>query len=251
MHSQTSKILLAAGIATLASQAIAADAVDQYQPAPIANEISASPYAIYLKGFTGITFGGGAQTDGLIGGTPQSVDTEQDVGFTIGGAVGVEINSLRFGSLTPRAELEFSYNESNVDEIFFSGNGPALEANIAGDISTFNGFVNTYLDLDTGTKLTPYAGVGIGFGHVDFDFAYGPNPAAPVVVTESDTGFAAQAIVGASYALTEKFALDFDARYQRTFDVASPRVNGAGAVTGIVEGDVDNFAITTGIRMKF
>jgi len=63
-----------------------------------------------------------------------------------------------------RAELELSYSDSDIDQIFFSGNGPAAEINVGGDFSSTNLFVNALFDLpELGTDLiTPYAGAGIG-----------------------------------------------------------------------------------------
>lgn len=236
-------LLGAALLAAASSHAFAADAVTQSGGFVDAG----SPFAIYLKGFGGVTFNGDYESDGLIGGAPQSVDVNLDAGYIIGGAIGASLDYARFGNVTPRVELELSYSESDAGETFFSGNGPAAEINVDGDIKTLNVFANALFDIDTGTKITPYVGGGIGFGRTDFDVVYGPG----VRLTDSDTGFAAQAIVGASYALTETLALDLDLRYARTFSVDSPRLNPAGGLTGVVNGDVDTFAITTGLRIKF
>lgn len=225
-----------------------ASAADIVDPAPeVPTQVSEANYGLYVKGFGGVTFNGGANTDGIIGGAPESVNTDQRAGYTLGGAVGYEFNYARFGQFTPRAELELSYSRSKVDDIFFSGNGPAKENNVSGEISTVTGFANVYLDYNTDTFFTPYAGVGLGAGRVNFDFVYGPN----VRVNQSDEGIAAQAIIGGSFDITDAIALDVDARYQRIFDVSSQRINGAGALTGIVNGDVDTFALTTGLRLSF
>lgn len=245
-NTSCASLIAIAAVAGFSVHASAADIIDTV-PEASSPVINASNYGLYVKGFGGITFNGGADTDGIIGGTSRTVSTDQEVGYTLGGAIGYEFDYARFGQFTPRAELELSYSRSKVDEIFFSGNGPATELNVSGDISTVTGFANVYLDYDTDTFFTPYAGVGLGAGRVNFDFAYGPN----VRVNESDTGVAAQAILGGSFAITDGIALDVDARYQRIFDVSSQRINGAGAVTGIINGDVDTFALTTGLRLSF
>ncbi|MEO0618930.1 MAG: outer membrane beta-barrel protein [Pseudomonadota bacterium] len=199
----------------------------------------------YVHAFGGLALAPDANFDGIIGGNPQSVDVEFDTGGNFGVAVGATLGDA--GALRPRAELELSYRSNDVDRIFFSGNGPAEEINVAGDVSALNVMANLLFDLPTGTALTPYAGVGVGVSFVDLDFVYGPG----VRVPQSTSAFAAQLIGGASLAISESTAITFDARYLRAFNVDSQRLNPAGVSTGVVEDDIDTVALNVGLKFSF
>jgi len=203
------------------------------------------------SGFYGSVFVGGsfpseAGFDGVIGGNPQSVDVEYDTGYAVGGTLGKSWGLV--GSVRPRTELEVSYRQSDVDEIFFTGNGPAAEINVDGDSSSTTVFANALFDVPlAGIPVTPYAGFGVGIAFTEQDFVYGPG----VAVGDSDEVFAAQLIAGASYDLSDRIALTLDGRYQRAFGVESRRVAPNGTVTGIVEDDLDTFTVAVGMRLKF
>lgn len=193
--------------------------------------------------YGGVTFEGESEYDGII--TPpggnQSVDTEYDAGYNFGIGVGANITS------SIRAEVELSYSESDADEIFFSGNGPAAEINVDGSFQATTLFANGLYDFDTGGAVTPYVGLGLGVAFVEQDLVYGPG----VTVNEDDTVFATQLIAGASYDLSETLALTGDVRYRRLYDVESQRFDAAGASTGTVSGDYDDFSVNVGLRFRF
>ena len=200
----------------------------------------------YGSVFVGASFPATVDFKGVIGGSPQSVETDYDTGYAVGATLGKSWGLV--GSVRPRTEIELSYSESDVDTIFFSGNGPAEEINVAGDSSSTTVFANALLDIPlSGIPVTPYIGAGIGVAFTEQDFAYGPG----VHVGDSDEVFAAQLIAGASYDISDRFALTLDGRYQRAFGVESRRVAPNGTVTGTVEDDLDTFAVTLGLRIKF
>ncbi len=207
---------------------------------------------LYLSVFGGVLFEDDFNStivNGPAAGATYSIDL--DTGFLFGAAAGVELSGFASG-FTPRLELELSYRALDVGTVNFSGNGPGAELNVAGDVDTFAIFANALADFDTGGPITPYVGVGLGVGFVDYNFSY---QTGPLIVNDngSDTDFAAQIIAGFSYELSENVDLLLDARYSRIFDVEVNRVNATagGVLTGTFEDDIDNFAITTGLRIKF
>lgn len=200
----------------------------------------------YASGFLGGSFASDADFEGVIGGSPQSVEAQYDTGLAVGIAVGKQWGVI--GALRPRTEIELSYRENDIDELFFSGNGPAAEINVAGDSSSTTLFANALVDIPLqGAPVTPYIGAGIGIAFTQQDFVYGPG----VHVGDSDDVFAAQLIAGASYDLSDRIALTLDGRYQRAFGVTSRRVAPTGAVTGVIEDDLDSFTVALGMRVKF
>lgn len=201
----------------------------------------------YIHGFIGYSQLQDSDFSGTIGGSSQSVDTDFDGGYGLGVAIGKEIPQWSNDSIGTRIELELSYRDNDVDGVNFSGNGPAAEGNVSGDISQTSLFANVLFDFKQSGPLTPFAGFGVGATYSDIDFSYGPG----VELDDSDTTFAAQLIAGVAYDINPGTALTVDARYSRAFDVSSERLAPNGASTGNVEDDLDTVSINFGLRYNF
>ncbi|MEM7301141.1 MAG: outer membrane beta-barrel protein, partial [Pseudomonadota bacterium] len=157
----------------------------------------------YVSLHGGVIFAGEADLSGTIGGANQTVRAETDAGFRVGGAVGAVL-PVDFGGPQLRAELELAYQKADVDQVFFSGNGPAAEVNVSGDISSTTLFVNAFIDFPIeSVGLTPFVGAGLGIAFTDQSFVYGPG----ININDNDTNFAGQVIVGVAYDLTERVSL--------------------------------------------
>jgi len=200
--------------------------------------------------FYGSVYGGYSnlldpEFSGTVGGASQSVEVEGEDGYVFGIAIGRTLADL--GSATLRGEIELSYGENEADEVFFSGNGPAAEINVDGDITTTRLFANVIADFKTQTAFTPYVGAGIGGSRTEFDIAYGPG----VELDDESDNFSAQLILGSSYALNETTSLFGDVRLIRDFDVETDRLSPAGAVTGTISDDVDTANFNVGISFAF
>lgn len=208
----------------------------------------------YVSVFGGFSFQENAKFRGTITppGGSQSVNVDFDDGFVVGGALGARLNEWNFGALTPRLEIELSYRENDVDEVNFSGNGPAAEANPRGDVGSIFLMGNVLLDLPSfaNDKLTPFFGGGLGIAFVDNNIRYGP-PGPGFNLSESDEAFALQFIAGFDFKLTENIALTVDGRYYRAFAVKSDRLTPAGVNTGSPDADIDGFNLNGGIRLEF
>ncbi|WP_170772824.1 outer membrane protein [Ruegeria lacuscaerulensis] len=212
--------------------------------APVAQSLTDD---LYVHGFAGYSNLQDSDFTGTVNGGPESVDTDFDGGFGLGIAIGKEIPQWSNDSIATRVELELSYRDNDVDGVNFSGNGPASEVNVSGDVTQTSLFANVLVDFKTASALTPYVGLGLGVAYTDLDFSYGPG----VELDDSDTNFAAQIIAGVAYDVSENTALTLDTRYSRAFDVSSDRLAPNGALTGTVEDDIDAFSINFGVRQRF
>ncbi|GGX55892.1 hypothetical protein GCM10007385_25690 [Tateyamaria omphalii] len=199
----------------------------------------------YFFAFGGAVLNGSQDADGIIGGNPQSVDTDYDDGFQFGLGVGRSFGT--FGNVGVRGEIELSYSDTDADTIAFSGNGPANEINVAGGLQSTTLFANIYADFETAGAVTPFVGAGVGIGRFSQDLVYGPG----VRVSESDTAFGGQLIAGVSWAASDTVTWTLDARYREFFDIESNRFAPSGASTGVVSGDASAFSINVGARIAF
>lgn len=226
------RLLLTSAALTLSASALAAQSLSD---------------GAYIQGFIGYSQLQDSDFSGTIGAATQSVDTDFDGGYGLGLAIGKEIPQWSNGNVGTRIELELSYRDNDVDGVNFSGNGPAPEGNVSGDVSQTSLFANVLFDFKQSGKVTPFAGFGLGATYSDLNFVYGPG----VALDDSDTNFAAQLIAGVAYDINSSTAFTVDARYSRAFDVSSQRLAPNGASTGTVEDDLDTFSVNFGLRYSF
>ncbi|WP_171178844.1 outer membrane protein [Ruegeria sp. HKCCD8929] len=227
-----SRLILASAALALSASALSAQSL---------------PDGTYIQGFVGANQLQDTDFSGTIGGAPQSVAGDFDTGYGLGLAIGREIRQWSNGNIGTRIELELSYRDNDVDGLNFSGNGPAPEVNVSGDVASTSLFANVLFDFKQSGAFTPFAGFGVGATRSDLDLVYGPG----VRIDGDDTSFGAQAIAGVAYELNPSTDVTLDARYSRAFDVSSPRLAPNGSVTGTVEDDLDTFSLNLGLRFNF
>lgn len=141
------------------------------------------------------------------------IKTTFDSGYAAGAALGYNL-----GQLSPtggvRAEFEFSYRKSDVEDHSLNG-GPAL-AGPTGEVETTAFMLNGYYDVLLG-RVVPYIGAGIGAANVNFkEFGVA---AIPNVLDDDETVLAYQGIAGVRYGLTDALSLGVEYRYFATSDV--------------------------------
>ncbi len=200
----------------------------------------------YVSVFGGLASINDNVFSGNVGGAPQTVENDFDNGFNIGVAVGREFGSIGNG-VGLRGEIELSYSDSNVDQVFFSGNGPGAEVNVDGDQTSTRLFANVYADFESGGTFTPFVGAGLGLANTQTDIVYGPG----VRLDSSDTNVAVQLIAGGAYAINDRTSIVGDLRYIRDFGVEADRFLGSGALSGTLEDDIDTFQVNVGLRFSF
>lgn len=147
---------------------------------------------------------------------------EFDPGWTGLGAVGYAFaNGLRL-------EGELGYRRNGVD------NGP-------GNASAWSLMGNALYDFNTGTRFTPYVGVGVGGARLNFN-----NVATGgTTVDDGDTVVAYQGLAGVGYQVTTNLSVDLGYRY---FTTEKPRFSSSA---GTVESDYDDHAVVLGLRYQF
>jgi opacity protein-like surface antigen len=160
------------GSAMMLAMATASQAADPYAPPPVAE--TPQDYAKmgwYLRGDIGWSFlewSGG----------------EDDNAFALGGGVGYQFNDYLRSDL--RVDWAGNYDIGGGDDM---------------GVTTVLG--NLYLDVPTGTMITPYVGGGIGYGWTSVDGA-----------GDDGDGLAWAISAGASVDLSESIAMDVGYRFR-------------------------------------
>jgi len=130
-----------------------------------------------------------------------TLDFSFDPGFGASVAFGHAYNT------GARAELEFSYLKSDVDEVTLVGEG---SASLGGDGTLMTMMLNGYYDFMPTQFISPFLGAGIGYANADLEI---------LGMSEDDDVFAYQAIAGAAFTLTDQLKFDIQYRYFDTEDL--------------------------------
>lgn len=184
---------------------------------------------LYIKGGLGYTV---SQDQDYADGV-NARETEIDDGYLVQGAVGYDYGMVR-------SEVELSYRRNEVDGHQF--NGAAL-ANPGGDATSFAGMVNGYVDIPTGTIVTPYVGLGVGFARVDAD---GYDTSGTDFLDDGETAFAYQGMAGLDFAIDDTLSFYTEYKYFAVDNLETRTVAGNSS-----DLDYDNHAFTAGLRYSF
>lgn len=170
-------------------------------------------------------------------GAPVGWMTDFDSGMAYSIAFGWRHDAFRF-------ELEYAMSDSDINShkgvsaagidltsidagVLLTGNVGDLGVSVGGLVAAAQGslesntfFLNAYYDFMSDESFSPYIGAGVGYADTDVDFM----PSGVGVINDSDSGFAYQFILGASYAINDTLELYGDVRYRAADDatVASP-----------------------------
>ncbi len=174
-------------------------------------------------------------------GTDLSGNVESDMGFNVGGAIG-----MRFYEIF-RAELELGYHRAETNSISVQ-NEPD---NGKGYISLLSVMANGYVDYDLDIGIIPYVGVGVGWGRVELD---AKNDNGVLRVDGSDNVFTWALMIGGSVPISEMIDLSVGYRYIATEDL---ELNSSVLRTGTtrdaerLDGEFDSHEGVVSIRYKF
>ena len=170
------------------------------------------------------------QTLKATGVTSRSV--RADDGWMAAAQLGYDLGWLRF-------ELEGGFRQNDTDTISLPGGG---RQRVKGDIGGWYAMANAIVDIDTGSPLTPYIGVGAGAMGLSHDFA-----GAGFRVDDSKTVFAYQAIAGLAWNFTPNVSAHVDYRWFRTLD-GSFRDHLSGAS---YKSSYESHAVMAGLTWRF
>lgn len=137
-----------------------------------------------------------------------------------------------------RTEAEFVYRHASVDDVT-----PGAAAD-GGGVHSLALMANALYDIETGTRFTPYVGVGVGGARVAADNLRTVGTAS--VLDDEDYAFAYQAIAGVAVELEGNWAFVADYRYFSTTDLDFKNAAGLKAET---EHGAHN--IMLGVRYQF
>ncbi len=163
------------------------------------------PASFYVGIFGGATFPLDSRIDGPQ--VPSGSRATWDTGFVAGGTVGYIIGNGF------RVELEGAYRESSIGQLY------GVNAS-NGRISNITAMGNVLYDINTGTFVTPYIGVGVGASYAQVRATPGPT-ATQVWFSDHDVVLAYQGIAGLSFQVTPEIALGIDYRF---FGTMEPRI---------------------------
>ena len=194
-------------------------------------------------------------------GTSLAWDTEFETGYAISGQLGLSFaNGLR-------GEIELSYTSADVEghenlaaggavidgvDVAVLTRGAPSAANptvgevIAdgqGKVKTLGAFLNGFYDINAGGSFSPYVGAGIGYQRVDVLF----RPSGVPVADDDDSGFAWQAMAGASIAVSQSVGLFVQYAYRQGFERADIPLDLVPATLGVENG---GSLVTAGVRLS-
>ena len=175
------------------------------------------------------------------------------VTYDLGYSAGVQIG-YAFGG--PRVEFEYNYRNNGASTIY-TVNGTQ---SASGSLTSNNFMLNVLYDFDTGSKWTPYIGLGLGVADVSANNIHPSNAVAVGSFLDgSSSKFAAQFIFGAEYAVSDKIGVTIDWRglwaANANFNYGLACSGGGGTTncqqTGTTNYDYWNGALNVGLRIKF
>ncbi len=221
-----SALLLSGGLA-MAADMPDMSYVEQMEPAPL------PPAGFYASLHAGYVMPGDVDGE-IVPGPASDIEVDVEDGYRFGGALGYDFNSM-IG-----VELEASFIESDVDSITAPAVATTLQTSGSAKTITLMGNVIVGNQYD---RWRPYVGIGAGAAHLDLD----------VVVTgldnidDSDWAFAAQALAGLDFSLTDTVSLG--ARYRFLHIGSTDYTDTAGDAVSI-----DSFgthSIEAALKVKF
>jgi len=150
-----------------------------------------------------------------------------------------------FGKIRLEGEIAYRDNNASTLRVTNAGGLPGVVSGPAsGDVKAISYMVNALWDLDFGSKVTPYIGVGAGMAHIKLD-SY--SAGGPVTGYASDNTFAMQGIAGLAYSLSRKVDLTVDYRYMFAADDARLR----DSLGRTIHADYGNHAVMVGLTFRF
>lgn len=154
--------------------------------------------------------------------TGYGLSAEAGIAYRNGFRSGIELVHTSAGVKTHKRVNVANVNIDGVDAAVLTGSPTQLGATVAqvvadddGKIRNTGVFANLYYDFNRGGRLSPYAGAGIGYSNVGVEY----NPSNVPIIDGNKNKFALQLKGGASYDMTERFALYSELAYRVTDDI--------------------------------
>jgi len=214
--------------------------------APFAAEAQtmALPHGLYV----GVDAGVIVPESISVHGSSAGVTFNGDLNFETGAATGITLGY----HVTPFIAVEGNFEYAGFDlhslsgTVSVSGGGSASgSVGLQGHLDTYNGLFNAIwspLGAANWNGLSPYLGAGLGFSHIN-ETLNGAGGVSFSTVTDDETDFAANGIVGVDYAVMPQ--LTIGARYRLIY------VNTSSSDSGFSNGDFIGHVITANATWHF
>jgi opacity protein-like surface antigen len=198
----------------------------------------------YVGGFIGASIPRDADVTGFdfFSDVPFDERVEFDPGINIGGSLGYDFGYVRL-------EGELAYKYSEISAITEKSNGlPFLD--VDGNLGSFSGMANVFIDLHNPSPVTPYFGGGVGFAALTLSDTFGTDSVngarIPLYLEDDDAVFAYQVGAGVGIELNPQLTLDLGYRYFGT-----SKANFGGDLPIATDMKFESHNATVGIRVKF
>ncbi|MDO9711160.1 OmpA family protein [Paracraurococcus lichenis] len=215
----------------------------------LAATVLALPVAAQAQPVSGLYVGAGAGLNYH----QESTDSGLKLKYKDVGAVGLGALGWGFGNGL-RAELEGNYRSNDLRRSTIGG---VRASDTAGSVLNYGVMVNAVYDIQTGSPITPYLGVGAGYGWVESHKIRATTGALTTTSTDTAGNFAYQGIAGVGYNLGAGLTLTAEYRFYGTLDpkldaeVRSGAANGRVLASGKIEPTNYNHSVLLGVRYAF
>lgn len=215
-------------------------------PTPVIEHIPQAPAVggIYLRGDIGYKI---YNSPDLRYGTLDFSNESMDGTFMIGAGIGYKFNNYFRTDVT--VDYEFPAEVSAGAPCGGCGGDSVEKA----DIDVWTVMLNGYVDIGTWNRITPYVGAGIGASYVTtsgINFR-NPNGATGSYPGDSKWNLAWALMAGASYDVTQNWAIDGGYRYLNIGDAQSAEFTTGGQTTRIKYEDLTAHEFRLGARYTF
>jgi len=231
------RLSLAGAAAVMSTAAIAADL-----PAPIIEHVPEIPApaavggGFYLRGDIGYKIYGDPTMEfndpGGVGNLRYERESLDDT-WMIGVGVGYKFNKYFRSDIT----LDYEAAAEAVGYVVCPSPCASGTSRDTADIDVWTVMLNGYVDLTTWNNITPYVGAGIGASYVNTSDFYSGHPTTPQQYygSNGEWNFAWALMAGASYAVTNNFAIDAGYRYKDLGTAKTIRLSNVGSGTKKLE----------------
>jgi OOP family OmpA-OmpF porin len=188
-----------------------------------AQSVTGEGPGFYAGGSIGGVFGG----DDKLSGSGIDGHVDHSPGLGLLGALG-----MRFENGF-RVEFEVGYRYEDTKK--------AAGIHTDGNTSLLNFGPNVLYDIRTGSRLTPYVGLGVGGADIGYHTTLPGNS-----IDNTGLSFAYQGIAGVAYALSDRLQVTADYRYIRALPASVPLASG-----GSVDANYHAHTVMVGLRWLF
>jgi opacity protein-like surface antigen len=190
----------------------------------------------YVGATTGFTNNGVSSLDISADGLDGQATANADNGYTLGAVFGREFDDRW------RLEGEFRYRTNELSSVDLPGGGSISDGDFSSAAIGLNGY---WLFGEANSTWRPFVGAGVAWmQEIDLDLAE-----APINGSYSGDGTAWQLMGGVNWRLSDRWGIDFEARYLDAGNVTMDAER--GPLGGSIQADYSVFEVTAKANWRF